>query len=401
VAGVINRNVLLVAILALGSAAWATNFMVISPLLPLIADDFGVSDAAVGQLATLYGVVAGIGALLNAPLMDRYSRGRLLQFGCGMLGLGILTGALAPGFGWLFLGRALAGVGAAFVMPATLAAASDIFQDVAKRNQTIGTIVAATGLSAAIGTPILTQIGEYAGWRWAMLSLLVPFAIVTFGARWLPRTSVPRLESGIADYLTRYRQVVSSRQTRWVMAGVVVRGITWYSSLIYLGAFAVSLYGLNANRLSLVFFVAGGTYFVASNIVPMLIRRTTVQIVLAAGLLVQAANFAIAGVFAGEWALFLFVIVLGLAGAATGVSDSIRMMESLPSARGAMMSLRSVANELSAALGAALTGVLLVTFNDYSAAFRILGLLLIVPLVTLAISVRQQALALEDAPQVS
>jgi MFS transporter, DHA1 family, inner membrane transport protein len=394
------RNVALVAILALGSATWATNFMVLSPLLPLISTDFGVSDAAVGQLATLYGVVAGLGALFNAPLMDRYSRGSLLQFGCGMLGLGILVAALAPAFGWLFLGRALAGVGAAFVMPATLAAASDIFQDPAKRNQTIGTIVAATGLSAAIGTPILAQIGEYAGWRWAMLSLLAPFALVTAGARWLPRTSPPKVESAFADYLMRYRLVASSRQTRWVLAGVVVRGITWYSALIYLGAFAVSLYGLNANRLSLMFFVAGGTYFVASNLVPVLIRRTSVQVVLAAGLVVQAANFAVAGVFASEWALYLFVVVLGLAGAATGVSDSIRLMESLPSARGAMMSLRSVANELSAALGAALTGALLVTFGDYSAAFRILGLLLIVPLVTLAISLRYPAPAVEDAPQV-
>ena len=95
----ITRNALLIGILALGSFAWAVNFMVLSPLLPFIASDLGVSDAAVGQLATLYGVIAGITALLNAPLMDRYSRRNLLRFGCGMLALGILMSALAPDLG--------------------------------------------------------------------------------------------------------------------------------------------------------------------------------------------------------------------------------------------------------------------------------------------------------------
>lgn len=285
-------------------------------------------------------------------------------------------------------------------MPATLAIAGDIFDDSGKRNQAVGTIVATTGLSAAIGAPILAQIGEYAGWRWAMLCLLAPFALVTLGSRWLPQVAVPKTTSAWTDYLARYRNIAGSRQIRWVLTGVIVRGITWYSALIYMGAFAVSLYGLNASRLSLMFLIAGGVYFTASNLIPSLIRRTSAQAVLAVGLMVQAANFAIAGVFEGEWALFLFVFVLGLAGSATGVSDSIRLMESLPSARGAMMSLRSVANELSAALGAALTGALLVTFGDYSTAFRILGVLLVVPLITLAISVRDVSVVVEEVPQV-
>lgn len=396
----LSRNSLLVCILSLGAFAWAVNFMVLSPLLPFIASDFGVSDAAVGQLATVYGLVAGLTALLNAPLMDRYTRPDLLRFGCGMLALGIVLAAASPAFGWLFVGRVVAGVGAAFVMPASLAAAGDIFQDSARRNRAIGSIIAATGLSAALGAPILTQIAAYAGWRWAMLSLLAPFVLLTLGAHWLPRASVTRPESGWEDYLTRYRRVIGSRQTRWVLAGVIVRGVTWYSSLIYMGAFAVSLYGLNANRLSLMFLVAGGTYFISSQFVPAIIQRTSVQTVLAAGLVLQAANFAVAGVFSGEWALFMFVFVLAVAGAATGVSDSIRLVESQPLARGAVMSLRSVANELSAAVGAALTGALIVAFGDYSAVFRTLGLILIVPLITLAISTRYTPLVAEELPQV-
>src|SRR5215210_5365718 len=115
------RRVLL-GILALGAFTTALNVTLLSPLLTSIASDLGVGAPTAGQLATLTAGSSGVMALVVAPWMDRFSRATWIRLECGLLTAGSILSATAPSFGWLFVGRALAGIGGAVIGASCLAA---------------------------------------------------------------------------------------------------------------------------------------------------------------------------------------------------------------------------------------------------------------------------------------
>ena len=385
-----SRTTILVVILSISSFTWATNFALLVPLLKQIAADFGTSDAATGLLATLHAIATGVTALVVTPWMDRVGRGRLLRIGAGLLFAGTVCSALAPGFAWLFPARLLAGIGAAFIMPVCLSAAGDLFVDEHKRNQVVGLVVAATALGGVIGMPILIQINAAAGWRWTIAALLVPIAVVFAGSFGLSSRAASHERVRLSEYARHYRHVLSSRETNWLLAGHLLRGVTWYSSLLYLGAYAVTAYGLNANRLSLLFIVLGSIFFTATNVMPLVARIIPPRRLYALSMTILFVNFISAGLVTAQWGLFLFVAVLCVSGAGVAVAESVLLLDSHPTTRGGVMSLRSASVEFGTAAGAALVALLLVLTNDYASVYRLLGLLLPPVLLVLAMSGRQR-----------
>ncbi|HUG16531.1 MAG TPA: MFS transporter [Thermomicrobiales bacterium] len=369
---------------------WSVNVLLLTPVLKSIAADFSTSDAVVGQLATLHALATCVTALLITPWIDRFGRGRLLRLGAGLLLAGSICLALAPTFVWMFPARLMAGVGAAFIMPVCLAAAGDLFPDPRKRNQVVGLILAATALAFVIGLPILAQIDAAFGWRWAVAALIVPTIAIGGGSLWLPTQVIAPATFSVHDYARHYRHVLGNWETDWLLAGHVVRGVAWYSALVYLGAYAVTSYGFDANRLSLLFVVIGGVFFVATNVMPLMTRLISPRQLFVASIVVLFVNFMCAGLIDDQWGMFLFVIVLSMAGAGMTVAESVLLLDSFPSARGGIMSLRSAGSEVSLAIGAAVAGLLLVLTNDYSTMYRLLGLALPLAVLTLALSRRKR-----------
>ncbi len=134
---------------------------------------FHVSESTAGQLSTAYALTAALIGLLAAPLMDRYQRKQVLWAGLLIVAIGTALSAIAWSFPALLVARAAAGFGAAFVGSCTMAAASDAFPNVDKRNRCVGMLMSATGIASIIGVPILTHLASFAGWRWAVASMLI------------------------------------------------------------------------------------------------------------------------------------------------------------------------------------------------------------------------------------
>lgn len=397
-----KRRSLLLLLLAVGSATSFTNYGLLAPLLKPIAADFRVSDGAVGQLATLHAIASAMTLLIVTPWMDRFGRGRLLASGATLLLAGTVCSALAPGFAWLFPARLVAGVGAAVILPVCFAAAGDLFPDPRKRTQAVAIIVSATALAPLVAFPILTQIDVAAGWRWAVSALLVPLAVLIAGSFMLPAnaTTIQRM-SGARDYARHYRALFRQQETNWLLVGSLVRGVSWSSSMVYLGAFAVTAYGLDANRLSVLFVTLGAVFLVATNVVPLVTRVVSVRRLYVGSIAILLANFTCAGLIAGEWGMFLFVVVLAIAGPGTFVAESVLLLESNPFARGGVMSLNGIGSQVSTAAGAAFTALILALTNDYAIVYRLLGLLLPFAVLALVASGRSRAAMLEpDTVQV-
>jgi MFS transporter, DHA2 family, methylenomycin A resistance protein len=118
--------------------------------------------------------------LLSGGLVaDLYGRRRAFAVGAAVMALGSLVCALAPDIAVLIAGRAVAGLGAALLLPPSLAIIRVVWPEPVARGRVLGIWASCNGLAFAIGPTIGGLLIEGYGWRSVFL-LVVPLAIAAF-----------------------------------------------------------------------------------------------------------------------------------------------------------------------------------------------------------------------------
>jgi EmrB/QacA subfamily drug resistance transporter len=118
--------------------------------------------------------------LLSGGLVaDLYGRRRAFALGAAVMAMGSLICALAPDIGLLIAGRAVAGVGAALLLPSSLAIIRVVWPEPVARGRVLGVWASCNGLAFAIGPTIGGLLIEGFGWRSVFL-LVVPLAAAAF-----------------------------------------------------------------------------------------------------------------------------------------------------------------------------------------------------------------------------
>jgi MFS family permease len=141
--------------------------------------------------------------LLGGSLGDRYGRRRLFVVGLATFGAASLAAGLAPTAAALLAARAVQGVGAAMLMPATLALVTAAFAG-EERGGAIGSWAAWSGVAAAVG-PLVAGAALAA----AALGCLAFVLVQGPAAGW---TSVPVLIAGVAGVVSVAGSVVQERR---------------------------------------------------------------------------------------------------------------------------------------------------------------------------------------------
>jgi MFS transporter, DHA1 family, inner membrane transport protein len=100
------------------------GLLTLSPILPSVAHDFGVSTAAAGQLRTVAGLSGGVAAIGVVLVGGRVGLRRLLFAGNGLLALGSVASAAAPSLIALAAAPAMVGAAAGLLIAGGLAAAA-------------------------------------------------------------------------------------------------------------------------------------------------------------------------------------------------------------------------------------------------------------------------------------
>jgi predicted MFS family arabinose efflux permease len=168
--------------------------LLLPPLFPLFARDFGLSWAELGLLVTVFYAISGIGQALSGFLVDRIGARPVLMAAMLAFAISSVAAATAQGYGGLVLAAALAGLGNAPFHPADF---TILNQRVSP--QRIGHAFSVHGISGNLGwalTPVLALgISSATGnWRWvyaatAAVALSV-LALLWWQRRWLGVTTV-------------------------------------------------------------------------------------------------------------------------------------------------------------------------------------------------------------------
>lgn len=161
--------------------------------LPDIQSRLKASGSDLQWIVDIYGLIFA-GLLLPAgALADRFGRKTALQLGLVIFGLGAMVGSLCTETWQLIVTRGVMGLGAAFIMPGTLAILNNVFSDPSEKRRAIAIWAGFAGLGGALGTVISGILLEHFTWTSTML-INVPIVVVALAAgfKLLPNSSDPR-----------------------------------------------------------------------------------------------------------------------------------------------------------------------------------------------------------------
>jgi EmrB/QacA subfamily drug resistance transporter len=168
-----HPNLVLVTTILASSLAFVDG-SVVNVALPTLAQNFSADASALQWVINSYLLPLSALLLLGGAAGDHFGRRRLLIIGTSLFALASLGSALAPNLPALFASRLLQGVGAAMLMPNSLAILGQTFSG-ASKGRAIG-IWAATGAAmAAIGPVLGGWLIDLGSWR-AIFLLNLPLA---------------------------------------------------------------------------------------------------------------------------------------------------------------------------------------------------------------------------------
>ncbi|GAA2530378.1 MFS transporter [Winogradskya humida] len=186
------------AIVALGAAcfAYVTAETIPVGLLPEIASGLRVSEADVGLLLTSYALVAGLTTIPLTALTMRVPRHVLLAVTLGIFATAQLVAAFAPTFLILALSRLICAV-AHGVFWSTVAPVAARLAPAGQAGKATAMVFLGNSLALVLGVPLGTALGQWLGWRVALL-VLAGIGVACVAALLLVLPKLPPLPHDLA-----------------------------------------------------------------------------------------------------------------------------------------------------------------------------------------------------------
>jgi EmrB/QacA subfamily drug resistance transporter len=175
-----GRWTLIAAIL--GSSMAFIDGTVATVALPAIARDLSATVAQMQWVVESYSLMLSSLVLVGGSLGDQFGRRRM--FGTGVCVFAAASGgcAISQTIGQLIALRILQGVGAALLVPGSLALISAAYPE-ETRGRAIGTWSGFSGITAALGPVIGGWLIEHQSWRWAFF-INLPIALAVLAVLW-------------------------------------------------------------------------------------------------------------------------------------------------------------------------------------------------------------------------
>lgn len=181
-----QRKRLALAATILGSSMAFIDGSVVNVALPSIQSELAASVAAMQWVVNAYLLFLGSLVLVGGSMGDKLGRRTVFIAGIALFTLASAACGFAPNAAALIAARAVQGIGAALLVPSSLAIIGAVFND-AERGRAIGTWAGVGAITSALGPVAGGWLVDAFSWR-AIFFLNVPLAALTIA---LAVSSVP------------------------------------------------------------------------------------------------------------------------------------------------------------------------------------------------------------------
>jgi EmrB/QacA subfamily drug resistance transporter len=402
----------ILAVLCISLFVIVMDNTIVNVALPTLARELGAGTSGLQWIVDAYTLVFAGLLLAAGGLGDRFGRKGALLAGLLVFGTFSTAGAFASDAGQLIGARALMGVGAAFIFPATLALIVNVFADARERAAAIGIWTAIAGVGVALGPITGGWLLEHFSWGSVFL-VNVPVAIVGIVgvAVLVPRSrdpNAPRLDLAglglsIAGVVLLVWSLIEAPSNGWLSAATVgglvgaaalLATFVWWElrvsdPLLDVHLFRKMRFTAASLAITLGFFALFGFIFLVTQYLqlvkgysaleagvrtlpfafamvaaavtsPRIVQRVGTKLVVAAGLALMAGGFAIASTNDASTpypviATAMILMGFGLGSAAAPATESI--LSSLPPAKaGVGSAVNDTTREVGGTLGVAVLG---------------------------------------------
>lgn len=351
----------LIGLIAASFVVQADDYMVLGIMEPLAAD-LGVSEAAVGQLVTVYSLVYALGAPLLALAISGRAKRVLLPGALIVFAVANFAVWLVEGYAELMTLRVVAAAAAALILPAALATAAQHAPRGARGRMMSLVMLGLTG-AVVLGVPAGAYLAAVADWRlsFAMCGVIAVIAAVQL-VRTLPagpgeKRADPASGSGL--------RVLTERPVLVLFAVTVIAVAGNLGFQTYLAPFVMGATGVGQAGFALLLVIIGLAGFAGTYTSGVLCDRFSPMTALIVVLAVFSAS---AAAMAMVWSIrpasiFVLVPLITLwSASAWGVPPAVQslLVARVGSTRAAeALAFNSSTVYLGAALGSAGGGMLL------------------------------------------
>lgn len=403
---------------------------ILNVALPALVRDLHATTSQLQWIVDGYTLVFA-GLLLTAgSLGDRFGRKGALGIGLGVFCFGSTLSAFAGSAMVLVFTRAVMGIGAALIMPATLSLLTNVFTDPRERGRAIGVWAAVAGGGGALG-PVIGGFLLQHFWWGSVFLINVPVSIgaLIAGRYVLPPSrdpSAPRLDPvgallSVAGLVALLWAIIEAPSKGWsdssVVAafaiGVVVLGgfVMWeltsshpmldvrffenrrftaanaaitmvffgmFGSMFLTTQYLQTVLGFSPFQAGLRLLPMSAIMFVAAPLAPRLVERVGTKVVVGTGMLITSAGLVFTSAVPVSHGFTHLLIGLGIVSLGMGLAmapATESIMGSLPPSKaGVGSAMNDTTRQVGAALGVAVIGSVFATSYRPGVASRLAAL---------------------------
>lgn len=318
--------------------------------LPRIGTGFGVSARVWSWVVDCYTLPLAVVLLAGGRLTDRFGYRAMLAAGEGVFLAGSLGCAFASSWAMLLAARTVQGLGAAAMLPASLAALTSLWQDRTAQAKALGVWSSVSASATALGPVIGVLLISWADWRFVFAINIPLCAMALFGV-----TALEHVPTTVDQRSRRVlpRSLAGATAAAFLMTAVgngVLIAVTIYAQhALDMSALLTGLLMLTA----MVPFVALGP--VTGRLMHRAGRRAVASVGFGTGA-VAILSLTRAGPGAGVTWIVLALLGVGIGLGLMTASIVGEGMEALPATPGLAGGINNTARQLGTSFGVAVSG---------------------------------------------
>ncbi|MDN7146225.1 MFS transporter [Liquorilactobacillus mali] len=351
-----------------------TDTFLVSPLLPTLTKNYGISTSLSGLIVSFYALGYMLGAITIGPFSDNHDRKLILVSGLICFSLATTACGLANSFSLMLITRFIAGVAAASASPQIWATIPQIFP----KNQVVKVMGYATsGLAFAqiIGVPLGSFL---AGWSWRFpfffvgtIALILTILVITY---------MPHLDktNTRATSFSIYRNFFKNKQALKLLFSYLLFQMANFCAFSFIGTWFSNNFSLPIASIGGFVLIIGLGQFIGSLTGSHIVHLLTLPKAFFLEFLLFIFGYIILPFSPSAIIATVILSFIYFIGGAIFPLFMSTLQATAPKARGTMSALSNASMYLGEAIGGVFGGILIRNFPGFFgiSAFTVIGVFL-------------------------